>query len=307
MTKTHNWKGYLYAVLGAVSISNVYIFSKAALLELDLLVFLFYWFLLGLLWFAGYLWWRGQLREVFGQSRQQYRTVGKIGLFEVLTTGLFFYSIDVIDNPSLVSFMGNIGPVWVAVLGFLMLGERYTWAELGAMLLVLVGVLALSYRPGTHLADMFVPGAQWVLLSSLLGAFSTVYTKKGVASVRPVLMSLGRVVVLFVATALAVVVAGRSLAISGTALFHTAMGSFLGPFLAVSFNYSAMQTLPASLYSIINSTKSFFVVLGAFLFFQILPTGYQLLGGVLSVLGLVALVLAKRHKTKAAQGYQGPR
>ena len=43
-------KGYLLAFLSVVAVSNVYIFSKAALNEVTLAQFGFYWFGFGLIW-----------------------------------------------------------------------------------------------------------------------------------------------------------------------------------------------------------------------------------------------------------------
>ena len=49
MTKSDQFKGYLFAILATVSFSNVYIFSKAALNEVHLIQFGFYWFLIAML------------------------------------------------------------------------------------------------------------------------------------------------------------------------------------------------------------------------------------------------------------------
>jgi len=47
---SNNTKGVLLAIAGALAVSNVYIFSKAALNEIHLAQFGFYWFGLGIIW-----------------------------------------------------------------------------------------------------------------------------------------------------------------------------------------------------------------------------------------------------------------
>ncbi|GAI86612.1 unnamed protein product, partial [marine sediment metagenome] len=44
------FKGYFFACLGTLAMSNVYIFSKAALLEMGLIEFGFCWYGMAIIW-----------------------------------------------------------------------------------------------------------------------------------------------------------------------------------------------------------------------------------------------------------------
>jgi drug/metabolite transporter (DMT)-like permease len=72
-------------------------------------------------------------------------------------------------------------------------------------------------------------------------------------------------------------------------------GSFLGPFLTSLGQYSALKYIPASRAAIIQSSTALFVVLGVFIYFGRLPMLYQVIGGLLTVAGVILLFKAKRN------------
>jgi drug/metabolite transporter (DMT)-like permease len=43
-----------------------------------------------------------------------------------MATGLFYFAILKMENPGVVSFIGNIGPIFVTVLGLIFLKESFT-------------------------------------------------------------------------------------------------------------------------------------------------------------------------------------
>ena len=82
-------------------------------------------------------------------------------------------------------------------------------------------------------------------------------------------------------------------------MMNVFIGSLLGPFLAVIAGYNALKYIEASRSSILGSSKSLFVLLGAYLYFQLLPEPYQLYGGLLTIIGILLIsfgkmILAKR-------------
>ena len=296
MIKSDTVKGYLYALGATLAMSNVYIFSKAALQEISLATFWFYWFLFGLVWFAIYLVVRGELKNLLRLTKKQYIQLSTIGLLEIGGTASFFIAIHTVENPSIVSFLGNISPVFVAILSFSLLGERFSKQELLGMLITLIGVFTISYKPGSTLESLFIPGVGFVLFSSAMGAVVTIVIKKGVAKIQPVFISFSRTFYLFLASTIYLATQNFPLNISTTAFWNTLAGSFLGPFMAVSFSYFALKYIKASQSSILGSTKSFFVLVGAYIYFGHWPFSYQIIGGSIAVLGVITIILAKQKK-----------
>lgn len=70
-------------------------------------------------------------------------------------------------------------------------------------------------------------------------------------------------------------------------------GSITGPFLTVFFTYSALRYIDASRVSVISTGRMFFVLLGTWLVFGVLPTLHQIWGGVMIILGIWMLTTGK--------------
>ncbi|MDO9136388.1 MAG: DMT family transporter, partial [Lutibacter sp.] len=163
-------KGYLLALLSVIAVANVYIFSKAALTEVSIPQFGLYWFLFGLLWILLYAWYKKSYKIFKGLSHKNYRVLLFLGVIEIFSTYYFYKSIQVISNPTIVSFLGNISPVFMIFLSFFFLKERFSNLEFMGMILVLFGAFVISYKGNLGFQDMFIHGAQDVLLYSLFSA-----------------------------------------------------------------------------------------------------------------------------------------
>lgn len=287
-------KGYLFSILAAVSLSNVYIFSKAALKEIHLAQFGFYWFGFGLLWNLAYTFRTGRLKKIrLLDSKAKYALLW-IGLLEVGATFLFFVSINIIENPAIVAFIANMTPVFVTVLGIVILHEHFNYVEIGGLILTLVGTFVISYKGDAGLADFFIPGTEYIILSGLMYAVSTIIAKSNIRNIDPTIMSLNRVLYLFGFSFIGLLVTQDSLLIPGKAFLNTFIGSVLGPFLTAIATYTALRYIEASKSTLVRSSRNVFVLIGAYLFFGVFPEGYQLLGAVVSVTGVVMITMGKK-------------
>ena len=168
-------KGYLLAFLSVIAVSNVYIFSKAALNEVSLAQFGTYWFGFGLIWLIMF----GLKNKSFAIiklfKRKQFLLLFTLGSIELIATTFFFKSIQTISNPAITSFLGNISPVFVLTLSFVFLKERLNNLEILGVIIALSGAFIIGYKGGTNLTDMFIDGSQYIVYSTFL--FSTVSTK----------------------------------------------------------------------------------------------------------------------------------
>jgi len=188
-------KGILLALAAAFAVSNVYIFSKAALQEIHLAQFGFYWFGLGMIWNLIFTIKTCKLSTIRKISRRTAGILAVIGILETAATTLFFLGLFTIENPAVTSFLGNMGPIFVTILGVSLLKERFNYLEAIGMLLTLSGAFVISYRGSDVLSELFIKGTGYVVMGSLVFSFSTIIVKKNVGkSLSPAIISLNRTI-----------------------------------------------------------------------------------------------------------------
>lgn len=291
--KSDQYKGYLFAFLATVSFSNVYIFSKAALNEVHLIQFGFYWFLIAMvlngIWSAR----QGQLRQLRHLRLPQLKILILLGFLEILTNSSFYLSIHIIPDPAVTSFLGNLYPVILTLGGVILLKEKFTWLESLGVLLALAGAFIISYTGGSTLKNMFIPGTLVVLFNAFMASSASLIGKVNIKKLSPELITLNHTVWLFVFSTILMVVFRKPLAIPSTAMFNIVIGSFLGPFMGVLMIYYSFKFMEASRSSIIQSLKGIVVLIGAWLYFGTLPLPHQVLGGLLTVAGVLVMTLAQ--------------
>ncbi len=287
-------KGYLLTLVGVLAMSNVFIFSKAALRELKLPQFGFYWFLTGLMLSLLLALKQNSFQKLKELKVRDYGLFLLFGLIEVASTSFFFMAIRTMPNPSVVAFMGNLGPVFVLLLGFFILKERFNKWEVLGIIITLSAAFMLSYNPKwIHLDEMFVDGSLYVLLFTSLFAVSSVLMKMNVRKYSPILLTINRILFLFLFSLLMMQLQGLSFQISRTALKNVLIGAFLGPFLTAIVGLYAIKYIEVSRKSILSSTKGLFVLIGSYIYFKKIPSDIQILGGIMSIIGVTLIILGK--------------
>ena len=304
MSKSNQFKGVMWALIGAIAMSNVYIFSKAALSEIHLTQFGFYWFGLGLIWNLIYSVKTKKIQHIKSFSRSTFIAIGIIGVLEVVSTTLFFIAINSADNPAIISFLADTNPLFVAILGITLLKERFNLIESFGMLMILIGALVISYKGDTGLDNLFIPGSQFILLSVFLYAIATIYAKTKIKLIPPAILSINRVLLLFIFSVILLLKFEQNIYVSWPSFFNLLIGSLLGPFLTGLANYSSLQYIEASKSSIIRSSRSLFVVIGAYFYFGTLPLTYQLIGGLFTLSGVIVISLGKSFPKKRKRSFK---
>ena len=271
MFMSNTFKGYFLVFISVLAMANVYIFSKAALNNTDIITFGVYWFSFALFYNLIFIF--------FDKPKQIFTKIDKrnilflllIGILELSSTILFFSSIKVMQNPSIVSFLANMAPVFITVLSVVFLKERFNKVEIFGVLLTITGAFTISYNTGIDLPDNFYKGVVLILSSNIIYAISTITAKKNIKELNPKLLSATRVLFLLAASVIAALITGKELNVSNNTLYNIALGSLLGPFLAAVTAYSALKYIEASKASLFGTTKSLFVVLTGYLYFGFLP------------------------------------
>jgi len=296
-------KGILLAFTATLGMANVYVFSKAALMEVNFFQFQFYWFLFALVWIVPFLTITGIIRQVPKLNRDSRITLVIIGFLELGAATTMFLAIQLSENPTTISFLSNLTPIFVTILGIRFLGERFNLVEALGIILTIGGVILITYTKDTTIREFFGKGSGWILLSSLLLSVSIVTAKSRIRNLHPGILTINRVMYLFLFACAAMLIRQESFTVSGSAVMNMAIGSLLGPFLTGLAQYSALRYIEASRTMIIQSTRGLFVMVGSMIYLSILPEILQLTGGLITIAGVVVMTWGKmRYKRK-----QGPR
>lgn len=292
-------KGIILAFLATLGMANVYIFSKAALLEVNFFQFQFYWFGFALLWNLMFMIITGMIRKIPLLSKKSNRILVLIGFLELGSALMLFLAIQLAENPTIVSFLSNATPIFVTILGIRFLGERFNKVEAIGIILTIGGVILITYTRNITFAQFFGDGSGWILVSSLFMSVSTIISKSNIKDIHPGILTLNRVVFLFTFGIIAMLVRQESFSISGTAVLNISIGSFLGPFLTGLAQFSALKYIEASRTMIIQATRGLFVMIGSMIYLSILPSSLQIAGGVITIAGVIIMTWGKIRKKGA--------
>ena len=123
--KNNQTTGHLYAFGAALALSGSFIFSKSALNNLTLVQFGLVWFSMGVVWNGVWFLFSREYRKLKESTSPKILVAFSIAVLEGAATGLFYMAIKEMENPAVVSFIGNIGPVFVTVMGIVLLKERF--------------------------------------------------------------------------------------------------------------------------------------------------------------------------------------
>ncbi len=290
--KQETIKGYLFAIIATLTFSNVYIFSKAALNEIPLAQFGSLWYAVVALACFFFAFLNKKLGQVFQLTRKQILMLLTLGALEIATTTLFFLSIHIIPDPAVTSFLGNMFPVMVMLGGIFILHEKFGPVEIFGGFLALSGAFIISYSGGTTLETFFIKGTGIVFFNALFATTATLLVKTQIKNLSPELLNLNRAVWLLVFSLIMFYAMGDSASFTGKAVTNTIAGAIL-EFIAILTVYYSYKFIEASRSSVVQSLKGIFVLIVSFIAFGILPLPHQLLGGIITVAGVLTMAMAQ--------------
>ncbi len=285
-------KGYSYAFIATICGSLVYLFSKAALNEVSLPQFGFWWFLIAIFWNSLMALHPKGGFSIKKLTRKDYRTLIIMGLLELVATSTLYAAIAVSVNPAIPSFLRNLEYIFISVLGFVLLSERFGKWQLAGAFLTFSGAFIISLRTSPT-ESFFTAASGLMLISTTFYAVRTIIAKKHIREISPVVLSINRALFLMTLALFFMVSENLPFIIPSKAFLNIMAGSFVGPFLTSIFQYSALKYIEASKTAIVQSTTGMFVMLGAFIMFGALPTAVQAAGGIIAISGVVLMMLKK--------------
>jgi drug/metabolite transporter (DMT)-like permease len=282
-------KGYLLAFISAFSLSVGYIYSNAVLNVLDIFQFGFYWFGFASLWSVILIakhWKKINIRQI---ERKSWYAILLNAIFEVIGSSLFYLAIQKMNNPTIVSFLVNMGAVFVMMLGYIFLHERFRAIEYLGMLITLAGVTLINKTTDTSIAGTSFTGTSLIMASSLCLSFALIIAKKVIHKIEPIVLTCGRLFILFIVSGIFLLIRHENFSVDIKTVFYAAIGSLTGPFLALLISYYAIKYIDASVMSAISSTKSLFLIVLTYLAFANQITIFQFLGGFITILGIIVI------------------
>jgi drug/metabolite transporter (DMT)-like permease len=216
----------------------------------------------------------------------------KIALMSLLSaTGslLFTYGI-FLYGPVNAAFLVQFTAVFTILFGLAFFKERFTRLEAVGVLVAIAGVFVLAYGDlSLEIASTLV-----LLCAALFFASANTLSKVYVKSVNPVALAGGSSMFVFLFILVYAVLAGRlETSFPPVTFVYAFLGSITGAILSFILFFKALKVFEVSKTATIRTMEPFLTAIFSFAILALTPKANQLLGGVLIVIGVVALSLAK--------------
>lgn len=291
--------GYLFAVAATIACSSTFIFSKAALNQVEFQLFGMVWYCAAFLMNFSYFHFQRKRETVSSQPIQKiWKILLIIGIAETLSATLQYLSIAKVDNPALVSFVSNLGPVFVTLMGIIFLKEKFTFLEIVGLILAFTGIFTVSYNNSFALDSFLISGIEFIILSSVFNATRTILVKMNVNKISPNIFTINRTSFLLVFFIIYAFTSEHNWKMPFTTMLLIIIGAIIGPFLGTLCMYHALKRIEASRVSILLSLQSIIVLIVTFFVFDKLPLMHQIIGGIVAIAGVI-LVSIKRETRPA--------
>ncbi|WP_421918036.1 DMT family transporter [Marinifilum sp.] len=299
MRNKTKYKGIALALAATISFSNVFLFSKLALNDINLPSFGVLWFGLAVVYNIIYnrlFTKRIRLKSLPSKSKQ---ILFLIGVSEFISITSFFLSIKLTENPAIVSFLANTSPIFVVLIGFLFYHIRYGLLSIMGIAISLAGVFIMNINnAGFNIQILLTPASISALLFALFYGISLVLARSEIKNIPTTMISVCRNLFLFIGFTSYLLIKLELPNYTVASVLYITIGSLLGPFLGVLLTYASLKFVDASITTLIGTSRSIFIIAGTFLLMGMLPSINQLLGGCLTILGIISITIADAIATK---------
>jgi drug/metabolite transporter (DMT)-like permease len=285
-------KGFLFALLSAISGAYLFIFSKYVLRFTNPETFCSVYYIFAAAYYLIWLSVRGQLRQARLPSGAV-KVVLVIGLLESASVIALYTAVRMMD-PTLVSFFNNSQTLAIILLSAVFLKERFNRVEALGTAVALAGIFMISYRS----AHPVVTGMLLTLASAGLFSCTVILVKKTLPTLPPLVLAFYRGITLMVILNVYTFATGRYQPLDWGLLLPTAAGALFGPFLNILFYFHSLKHFDASKTSLVRASQPLFVLINAAVFLQTVPGIKEIAGGLVIIGGLYILV--KGHERTEA-------
>ncbi len=282
--------GFVFAFSSALSVSLVYITSKIIQRTMDTNLFLFWWFCFASIWGVVLLLVKRKEVVCYLNKLKSFKFFFIYFLIsEAFAAFVFFYVIKLV-NPAIVSFVGSVTPLFVAIIAYFYIDEKLSFREIFGGLVSVSGVVLITYVS----PDIGIKYTLMILLIVLIYSFNNVLIKKKVEDISPLLITITRIFfLLFIYFLFNHFFGEFRLPHSGELLYLIA-GSLLGPIFGMFFLFSSLKHIKSTHVSLIKNSQPFLVVIFSYIFLGTGVTISQLGSGSLIIIGISLMISDRR-------------
>lgn len=294
-----NLHGYALALLATISFAIGVLFTKISLnlSSLDFYsVAIWGWgsgMLIASLVF--YLPLSTQRRVLIPELKKHAVFVGIITLLAIINGVTWFYGMSQI-NGGVVALIDQNVIVWSFLLGALFLGERFSWRQLSAIILTLIGLGIISNLKGEAtffgVVSLLTCGLSIALQSLLIKKYKPHFNTLALTFWRGWGMVLGS---LLIALSLGIF----QLNIETNALMAVALAQFFGLFLGRACYIKAHEHLPMSQLSFLMLGVPVMVLISSFIWLEEPISTQKIVGALIMLIGLACFIARKSKRQKS--------
>jgi len=291
-------KGFLYALLGTALVSTNYVTAKYGLKGFNPETFSLVWTTAASVYTFIIVVATGNIRRLIIPAHAV-RMILLLGLATGVGMILAWSGLALLD-PSFASFIWRFAPVLTIMLSALLLEERLQLREL-----IPVGVMVIGGGLSTFARWHIVgTGVILTLLAACAVSVQMLIAKMKVGEIHPNVLVFYRVSIAAVCLCMWNLLTGRAYFDVQTSFWAaTLLGAFLGPSVSFLFTFRSYKYWGLSRSSIVLTAQPLIVLPMAYLAFGKIPSGTQLIGGFIIMIGALWLVLI--HRTQTAQLHEG--
>lgn len=254
--------------------------SKHLLTLLPQDVFIVWWYFLGLIYHIAYGL-RTPSIAIENISHKDHRLLILYAACDLAGTVGMFSAIRLMD-PGVVSFLSQLQMIFIALFGYLFLGEVFRRREIGAAVVIVAGVVLMSYRS----PQVPLNGGVAVMVFNVCGAMGFVLVRRMSGAVGTLTMARLRALVLFAAFfVLNMFESGRIHLPSLPVIGLLAAGSLFGPFLNTISVFNTIKNIPVGKVGLFRSIQPLFVTVAVWVVFGSFPGVRELAGGLVMIAG----------------------
>ncbi len=283
--------GLVWVFVSMLCGTAIFIIAKGLLVVQTQANCCYWWFGFALMFYLAYF--TGSGKSLKGAvTKSNLPWYGLFALMEISGTILFFYGLSLIE-PSTASFLQRSQVIFVLVLGVAMLGERFSLAEYLAGVMIIAGMVLITFQG----AGLSLTGAVVTIIATCLQSVSVIIVRKIGSSNGSHVFALTRTGTLFTFYLIyAALVPGAWGFLPIRTMFVVMAGAFFGPFMLIFSSYKALEYMEAGKSALFRSAQPFFVMLASMLLFGVKPDLQGIIGGVIIVLGNIMFIRAGLKK-----------
>lgn len=218
-----------------------------------------------------------------------------MGVTNAIAFILLFNGLDLTD-PVAVGFLRRFYVVFAIILGYLLLGERFTRLEGIVILISMLGAF-IFVSNGTLPDPQNILGSVLIILSSLLFAFANLLAKHRIDAFSTwELMAVNSWIVLFFVAIYALLRLGIVTTVTANSVVLLGVSSLLSSFLGLALFYAGLQYVSYWKANVVRTIQPVIVLVYSLPFFSQAITWPRLVGGGLLVASLLALLLIRNSQ-----------